>query len=158
MPRIKEPYAVGFYPPVEETKPYGHVGFYPLVGDLLHVGHLLAIEEAAQHCDKLIVGLNCAPDGKSPIQTIYERFMQLRAIKGIDEIIPYGGKADMEKLAATLNYDVRFLGEDYRDIDWDGKEIEKKRGIVPYFIERSHNLSSTELKLRITKEINKPIK
>ena len=149
MPRVNE---------ICEIRDYYDVGLYPLVGDLLHVGHLLAIEEAAQHCNRLIVALNCTPDDKMPIQTIYERFMQLRSIRGVSEIIPYGGKADMEKLCSTLNYDVRFLGEDYRDMDWDGKEIEKKRGIVPYFIERSHNLSSTELKLRITKEINKPIK
>ena len=134
------------------------VGFYPLVGDLLHVGHLMAIEEALRHCDRLIVGLNCTPDGKEPIQTIYERFMQLRAIHGIWEIIPYGGKADMEKLAGTLNYHIRFLGEDYRNYDWDGKEMEEKRGIKPYFIERSHNLSSSELKNRICMEMNKVTK
>lgn len=149
MPRVND---------ICEIRDYYDVGLYPLVGDLLHVGHLLAIEEACQHCNRLIVALNCVPDDKTPIQTIYERFMQLRSIRGVSEIIPYGGKKDMEKLCSTLNYNVRFLGEDYKDRDWDGKEIEKKRGIVPYFFERSHNLSSTELKLRITKEINKPIK
>lgn len=130
------------------------VGFYPLCGDLLHVGHLLAIEEASQHCDELIIGLNCTPDGKSPVQSIYERFMQLRAVKGIKEIIPYGGREDMERLCGTLNYDIRFLGEDYKKYDWDGKEIEAKRGIEPYFIERSHNLSSTELKNRIVSKLS----
>ena len=52
-----------------------------MAADILHVGHLLAIEEAKSNCDYLIVGLNCTPDGKSPIQSIYERFMQLRAVK-----------------------------------------------------------------------------
>lgn len=80
------------------------VGFYPMVGDLLHAGHIIAIEEAKANCDYLIVGLNCAPDGKAPIQSIYERFMQLRAVKYIDEIIPYAGKADLELLAASLPY------------------------------------------------------
>jgi glycerol-3-phosphate cytidylyltransferase len=42
-------------------------GFYPVVGDLLHAGHVLALEEARTKCDYLIVGLNCAPDGKNPI-------------------------------------------------------------------------------------------
>jgi glycerol-3-phosphate cytidylyltransferase len=51
------------------------IGFYPVVGDLLHTGHILAIEEAKNNCDYLIVGLNCAPENKNPIQSIYERFM-----------------------------------------------------------------------------------
>ena len=57
------------------------VGFYPMAADILHVGHLLAIEEAKRNCDYLIVGLNCIPDGKNPVQSIYERYMQLRAVK-----------------------------------------------------------------------------
>jgi glycerol-3-phosphate cytidylyltransferase len=68
------------------------IGFYPVVGDLLHAGHILALEEAKENCDYLIVGLNCSPDGKNPVQSIYERFIQLRAVKYIDEIIPYGGR------------------------------------------------------------------
>ena len=51
------------------------IGFYPVVGDLLHAGHILALEEAKENCDYLIVGLNCAPDGKNPVQSIYERFI-----------------------------------------------------------------------------------
>lgn len=125
------------------------IGFYPLVGDLLHAGHVLAIEEARRNCDYLIVGLNCAPDGKNPIQTVYERYIQLRAVKHVDEIVPYAGRKDMESLAASLHYHIRFLGDDYRDKDWDGKEIEAQLGKVPYFLSRQHSFSSTELKQRI---------
>ena len=125
------------------------IGFYPLVGDLLHAGHVLAIEEAKRNCDYLIVGLNCAPDGKNPVQSVYERYLQLRAVKFVDEIIPYSGRDDMELLVASLHYDIRFLGDDYRDKVWDGKEIEEKLGITPFFLPRNHFLSSTELKGRI---------
>ena len=125
------------------------IGFYPVVGDLLHAGHIIAIEEAKENCDYLIVGLNCAPDNKSPIQSIYERFMQLRAIKFIDEIIPYQGRKDLELLASSLNYSIRFLGDDYRDKDWDGKEVETRLNKTPYYLHRQHCLSSTELKDRI---------
>lgn len=124
------------------------IGFYPMVGDLLHAGHLLAIEEAKQNCDYLIVGLNCNPTGKNPIQSIYERYIQLRAIKYIDEIIPYGGRNDLELLALSLNYQIRFLGEDYLDKDWDGKENEIRMNKRPYFLSRKHGLSSSELKAR----------
>ncbi len=125
------------------------IGFYPMVGDLLHTGHILAIEEAKANCDYLIVGLNCLPNGKNPIQSIYERFIQMRAVKHIDEIIPYGGRQDLELLASSLNYHVRFLGEEYKDKDWDGKEIESRLGKNPIFLKRQHTFSSTELKSRI---------
>jgi glycerol-3-phosphate cytidylyltransferase len=125
------------------------IGFYPVVGDLLHAGHVIAIEEAKANCDYLIVGLNCTPDGKTPIQSIYERFMQLRAVKFIDEIIPYQGRKDLELLASSLNYSIRFLGDDYRDKDWDGKEIEARLNKIPHYLHRQHYLSSSELKERI---------
>lgn len=125
------------------------VGFYPVVGDLLHAGHILAIEEAKAHCDVLIVGLNCAPDGKTPVQSVYERYIQLRAIRGVDEIVPYQGRKDLELLAASLPYDIRFLGDDYRDRDWDGKEVEAQLGKRTHYLRRLHGLSSTELKARI---------
>jgi glycerol-3-phosphate cytidylyltransferase len=125
------------------------IGFYPIVGDILHAGHMIAIEEAKNNCDYLIAGLNCMPDGKAPIQSVYERFIQLRAVKFIDEIIPYSGRKDLELLASSLNYQIRFLGEDYLDKDWDGKEIEIKLNKRPYFLSRKHNMSSTNLKERI---------
>lgn len=125
------------------------IGFYPMAADILHAGHIVALEEAKSHCDYLIVGLNCIPDGKNPIQSIYERFMQLRAVKWIDEIIPYQGRKDLELLASSLNYDIRFIGEDYYNKDWDGKDIEQKLNKKFYYLNRKHSLSSTELKNRI---------
>ena len=125
------------------------IGFYPLVADILHTGHILAMEEAKKNCDYLIVGLNCKPENKNPIQSVYERFIQLRGVKFIDEIIPYNGKKDLELISESLNYDIRFLGEDYINKTWDGKEIEEKLNKQFYFLSRKHNLSSTNLKNRI---------
>lgn len=128
------------------------IGLFPMCADILHAGHILALEEAKKHCDHLIVALNTHPDGKQPIQSVWERYTQLRAVKYADEVIPYQGKKDMELLASVLEYDVRFLGADYKTKDWDGKEQETKRGIAPYFIDRCHGLSSTELKDRIVNQ------
>lgn len=129
------------------------VGFYPMVGDLLHAGHVIAIEEAKANCDYLIVGLNCAPEGKVPLQSVYERFMQLRAVKFIDEIIPYAGKEDLELLAKSLPYQIRFLGEDYLEKDWDGKQIEAELEKRPHFLTRRHSMSSTTLKKKILAQV-----
>lgn len=125
------------------------VGFYPMAADILHAGHVLALKEAKQNCDFLIVGLNCIPDGKNPVQSIYERYIQLSAVKYIDEIIPYQGRADLELLASSLRYDIRFLGEDYINKDWDGKSVENVLGIKPHYLQRKHNMSSTSLKERL---------
>ena len=131
------------------------IGFYPMAADILHIGHILAIEEAKKQCDYLIIGLNCMPDGKTPIQSIYERFMQLRAIKWVDEIIPYQGKADLENVASSLNYNIRFLGEDYIDRDWDGKQQELLLGKKYIFLSRKHSYSSTDLKNRLINQVKK---
>lgn len=122
-----------------------------MVADILHAGHIIAIEEAKQNCDHLIVALNCNPENKIPIQSIYERYVQLRAVKWIDEIIPYQGKRDLELLVSSLDYSIRFVGEDYINKSWDGKEIEQKLNKEIYYLKRRHNLSSTELKERIKK-------
>lgn len=74
--------------------------------------------------------------------------MQLRAVKFVDEIIPYQGRKDLELLAPSLDYSIRFLGDDYRDKDWDGKEIEARLNKMPYYLHRQHCLSSSELKKR----------
>lgn len=126
------------------------IGLFPMCGDVLHAGHIAALKEAKEHCDFLIVALNTHPDGKSPVESVYERFTKLSELKCVDQVIPYQGKKDMELLAATLNYNVRFLGNDYVNKAWDGKEQERKRCIPPYFMQRDlHGLSSTQLKERI---------
>lgn len=122
------------------------IGFFPMCADLLHTGHVLALEEAKKHCDYLIVGLNVKPNGKNPTQSTYERFMQLRAVKFVDEIIPYDGAEDMDNIVRSLAYDVRFLGEDYFLKPWDGKAYET---VEPYFIKRRHDYSTSELVERI---------
>lgn len=127
------------------------VGFYPICGDLLHAGHILAIREAKEHCDYLIVGLNTNPDGKTPVQSVAERWIQLSAVKWVDEIIPYAGKKDCELLCSSLTYDVRFVGADYYGKTWDGISEETERGIPAYYLKRGHGLSSTELKDRVIK-------
>ena len=125
------------------------IGLYPMVADVMHVGHVIAIEEAKKHCDYLIVALYCTPHRKNPVQTIYERYMQLRGLKWIDEIIPYGDENDACTMISSLQYDVYFLGEDYRNKSWEGSDILNKLGKEIYFLPRQHSLSSSDLKNKI---------
>lgn len=128
------------------------VGLYPIVGDILHAGHLMAIKEAKRNCDYLIVALNTKPDGKNPVQSVFERFIQLRAVKYIDELIVYEGREDLELIASAYDYELRFIGEDYRGKIWDGKSQEQNRGIKSHYLSRKHNLSSTQVKNRIKEQ------
>ena len=129
------------------------VGVLPMVADLLHAGHINAIIEAKNNCDYLILMLNCAPTKGDTVQSIFERFWQLDVINQIDKVIPYGGEQDLLNALGCLDYQVRFLGDDYINKNWTGKEMETERGIEPYFMMRQyHGFSSSELKKRI-KEI-----
>lgn len=131
------------------------IGVYPMVADVLHTGHILAMEEAKSYCDYLIVALHCCPNYKEPVQSIYERFMQLRAIKWVDEVIPYENKEDAATMLQSLNYDVYFLGEDYKGRDWENSDLIKSLNKEIIFLSRKHTFSSTNLKIRIVdKEMN----
>ena len=45
---------------------------------------------------------------------------------------------------------VRVLGEEYREKDFTGKDICRKRGIDLYFNSREHRFSTTDLRERVT--------
>lgn len=122
------------------------IGFFPMVADILHSGHMIAIEEAKKYCDFLIVGLHCCPVYKQPQQSIYERYMQLRAVKWIDEVIPYENIEKDKDVFVSLDYDVYFLGEDYKSKDWEHKDIIEKAGKEIVYLKRGHSYSSSRIK------------
>jgi glycerol-3-phosphate cytidylyltransferase len=133
------------------------VGFTCSTFDLLHAGHIVMLEDAKKQCDYLIVGLQTdptidRPDTKNtPIQSVVERYLQLKAVKYIDEIIVYSTEKDLEDLLLILPVNVRILGEEYATKDFTGKQICLNRGIEVYFNKREHSFSTTELRQRIHK-------
>jgi len=136
------------------------IGFTASAFDLLHAGHVLMLEEAKKQCDYLICGLQTDPSQDrasktSPAQTIVERYLQLRACKFVDEIIPYSTEQDLEDLLAGMHIDVRILGIEYRDKDFTGHDICKKRDIEIYFNERDHRFSSSGLRKHIAESFKK---
>jgi len=123
--------------------------------DLLHAGHVAMLRDAKEQCDYLIVGLQSdptidRPDTKNkPTQTMFERYLQLKAVSYVDEVVPYQTEQDVEDILETLNISVRILGEEYRDKDFTGKDICKRRDIKLYFNKRDHRFSTTDLKRRV---------
>ena len=125
--------------------------------DLLHSGHIAMLREAKSQCDYLICALQVDPsrdrsEKNAPIQYLVERQAQLSAVKYVDEIMVYESEADLEDLLAMCQIDIKIMGEEYRDIDFTGKDICKKRGIELYFNKRDHRFSSSELRHRICHE------
>lgn len=117
--------------------------------DFLHSGHVAMLEEAKTYCDYLIVGLHTnpqidRPQKNQPVQSVFERYVQLKGCKFVDEIIPYDTEEDLVNILEIVHPDIRIIGEDYKDKEFTGK------GIVPHvFNRRTHNYSSSFLRKRI---------
>lgn len=127
------------------------IGFTCGAFDLVHAGHVLMFEEAKTQCDWLIVGLHTDPtiDRKAknkPSQSIFERYLQLKACRWVDEIIPYDTEHDLINLLGSIPIDLRIVGADYLDKDFTGKGLHKV-----YYNTRQHDFSTTELRKRLCK-------
>ena len=121
--------------------------------DLLHAGHILMLEDAKSQCDKLIVGLQTdptidRPEKNKPIQSFEERYIQLQAVKYIDEIFIYDTEEDLYKKLLDINPDVRILGSDYIGKSFTGDDLD----IEIHYHERKHNYSTTNLRKKIVSE------
>lgn len=122
--------------------------------DLLHAGHVRMLEEAKLHCDYLIVGLQTdptmdRPEKNKPTQSVVERYIQLKACKFVDEIIPYATEQDLEDILQSFPIDVRILGEEYKEKNFTGREYCEKMEIKLVFNKRNHRFSSSGLKKEV---------
>ena len=125
------------------------IGFTCGAFDLLHAGHIVMLEEARSNCDYLIVGLQTDPtidrnEKNKPIQSVYERYVQLNAVKYVDEIIPYDTEQSLLDLLQSQDIDIRFVGEEYRESKLTGRDL-----IELHYTSRRHSFSSSSLRERV---------
>lgn len=125
-------------------------GFTCSTFDLLHTGHCLMLEEAKTVCDHLTVLLQTdpsrdRPEKHKPVQSIFERFTQLKGNKYVDEIIPYDNEEDLLNILKSINFDIRIIGEDYKGKRFTGDDLP----IEVYYNKRGHNYSTSELRKRL---------
>ena len=131
------------------------IGFNCSSCDLFHAGHVTMMKMEKQLCDYLIVALQVDPTidrpgvKNKPVQSVYERYVQLQGCKYVDEILVYETEADLLNLLQTQNINVRFLSEEYKDRDFTGKQYCIDNGIELFFHLRRHQYSSTELRNRV---------
>ena len=122
--------------------------------DLFHAGHVMMLEEAKTVCDYLIVCIQSDPsldrkEKNKPVQSIVEREIQVSGCRYTNEVIIYDTEADVLDILDAVDWDVRILGEEYKDKDFTGREQTLEKC---HFNKRPHNFSSSELRKRVAKE------
>lgn len=133
------------------------VGFTCSTFDLFHAGHIMMLKEAKSQCDYLIVGLQTDPtidraEKNKPVQTVFERFVQLQACKFVNEVVIYATEKELRDILLSYPIDIRILGEEYQGNDFTGSDLEMEY----YFNTRKHSFSTTELRQRVVEaEANK---
>lgn len=131
------------------------IGFNCSSFDLFHAGHVTMLKMEKSMCDYLKVALQVDPtvdrpgSKNKPIQSVYERYVQLQACRYVDEILVYETEADLLNLLMTQDINVRFLSEEYKDRDFTGKQYCIENGIELFYHPRKHIYSSSELRNRV---------
>jgi glycerol-3-phosphate cytidylyltransferase len=133
------------------------LGFTCSCFDLFHAGHIMMLKEAKSQCDYLLVGLQTdptidRPEKNRPVQSVFERYVQLQACKYVDEVVVYATEKELMDVLHSYPIDVRIVGEEYKDKHFTGRELD----IEIYYNRRNHSFSTTELRQRVlTAEQNK---
>lgn len=133
------------------------IGFNCSSFDLFHAGHVTMLKMEKEMCDYLKIALQVDPTidrpgiKNKPVQSVYERYVQLQACKYVDEILVYETEADLLNLIMTQTMHIRFLSEEYLNRDFTGKQYCMNTGIQLYYHKRQHTYASSELRARVAK-------
>ena len=135
------------------------IGYTQGVYDMFHIGHLNLINNAKEHCEHLIVGVNSDAlvkeyKHKDTVIKEKERTEIVRNIKAVDEclIVDVLDKVELHK---KLHFDAIFIGDDwYGNPRWmQTKEDLAKLGVDVVFLPHTNGVSSTILKSESDKKI-----
>jgi glycerol-3-phosphate cytidylyltransferase len=125
------------------------LGFTASTFDLLHAGHAIMLAESKSLCDYLVVGLLVdptvdRPNKNAPVQSVFERYVQLSSIKYVDEVVPFQTEKDLVDLILTIRPDIRIVGEEYKGQEHTGVGLCKI-----HYNDRRHSFSTSELRIRV---------
>lgn len=128
------------------------LGYTQGVYDMFHIEHLNLINNAKEHCDHLIVGVNSDElvkkyKHKDTVIKEKERAEIVRNIKAVDECIIVD-VLDKVELFKKLSFDAVFIGGDwYGNPRWmQTKEDLAELGVDVVFLPHTDGISSTMLK------------
>lgn len=122
--------------------------------DVIHPGYVAMFKEIKDNCEEVYILLHDdptieRPEKKKPILSIEERREILEMMFTYPIILSYNTEEELLFLIKSINPDVRFLGDDYIDKDYTGKEL-----YIPiHWISRSHGWSTTKFKEEIAKSL-----
>ena len=116
----------------------------------------MMLREAKDKCDYLIVGLQTdptidRPQKNKPVQSVFERFIQLNACVYVDEVVVYATEKELRDILLSYPIDIRILGEEYSEKEFTGSDIQMEY----HFNCRKHSFSTTELRQRVVDAENK---
>jgi glycerol-3-phosphate cytidylyltransferase-like family protein len=88
--------------------------------DIIHPGYIEMFKISRINCNHLTIALHEDPclekkDKLPVVQSIEDRKKILESIRYIDSVITYKTESELEGLLKSGNYDIRFLGSDYRN-------------------------------------------
>lgn len=113
--------------------------------DLLHYGHIELLRRAKELGDYLVVAISSdefnALKGKTSHFDYEKRAEMLRAIRYVDEVIPENNWEQKQTDIIDHKIDVFVMGS-----DWRGKFDELAELCKVVYLERTPNISSTELR------------
>jgi cytidyltransferase-like protein len=123
--------------------------------DVIHPGYIRMFKDAKLYCNHLTVALHEDPSAErshklQPVQSVEERTEILRSIKYIDDVVTYKVEEQYLDYLRGGEYDVRFLGTDYKTSTYTGQDIPID---IIWLDRESHEYSSTKLKTQIYESI-----
>ena len=134
-------------------------GYVPGGFDMLHVGHLNILTEAAKRCDHLIAGVATDESlermkGRAPIVPLAERMAMVAALRMVDSVVP---DYDQDKRLAWKRppFDVLFKGTDWEGTD-KGRRLEAAMaevGASVIYLPYTPTTSSTMLRRTLVQEV-----
>ena len=134
-------------------------GYVPGGFDMLHVGHLNILTEAAKRCDHLIAGVATDESlermkGRGPIVPLTERMSMVAALRMVDSVVP---DYDQDKRLAWKRspFDVLFKGTDWKDTD-KGRRLEAEMaevGASVVYLPYTPTTASTMLRRTLVQEV-----
>ena len=134
-------------------------GYVPGGFDMLHVGHLNILTEAAKRCDRLIAGVATDESlermkGRGPIVPLAERMAMVAALRMVNSVVP---DYDQDKRLAWKRspFDVLFKGTDWEGTD-KGRRLEAEMaevGASVIYLPYTPTTSSTMLRRTLVQEV-----
>ena len=126
--------------------------------DIIHPGYVAMFKECKDNCDRFVVLLHSdpsieRPNKLKPILSTEERVEMLKCFRQIDDVLTYNLESELHELIVLLKPNVRFLGDDYKEKDYTGKDL----NIPVHWIGRDHGWSTTKFKLKITNQTMKQV-